>query len=117
VATQPRDRYCAGLVRRTITLMNTSTTNPTIQTTDVTGTSRRPGMLRAAMAGALIAAGISATALGVATAGHADTGAQAPNTHVGTTAPGKAVPAPPSIDGFGRGMPGYHPTPHHRHRR
>ncbi|HME48510.1 hypothetical protein [Mycobacterium sp.] len=66
--------------------------------------------LRRGEAGALIAAGLTATALGAATLSHADTTTHGPHT---TTGPSYSPPHP-SIDGFGRGTPGHHPTPHHR---
>lgn len=86
----------------------------TINGTTATDPTRRIGLVRSGMTVALMALAIAPTALGVAAISHADTGAQAPHTHVGTTDPSKATPPRRTIDGFGRGAPGYHPTPHHR---
>ncbi|HUO38139.1 MAG TPA: hypothetical protein VMU34_09985 [Mycobacterium sp.] len=92
--------------------MNISANNHQTPDTTTTVSATWTGLLRRCMAGALMAAAITATALGVAATSHADTSGVTPSTHPTTT------PHITKIDGFGNGMPGYRPTrerPHHRH--
>jgi hypothetical protein len=107
-----------------ISAATSATTAPTTATTAAgtapttaagTAPQKRNVALRRGMAGALMAAAITATALGVAANSYADTGAHTPTTHTAPTLPANnTTPKPVGIDGFGNGTPGYHPTPHHR---
>jgi hypothetical protein len=84
-----------------INAMNTSAiTNQTHHITTNTAHATGIGFQRRCMASALLAAAITATAVGLAATSHADDGAPAPNTEVTVAVPAPAAPWLPTIDRF-----------------
>jgi len=95
--------------------MNTSTnTNQTHDTTKITARTTPAGFRLRTMAGALLIAGLTASAVGFAAGAHADDGAPGLNIDTPAIAPALVAPWLPTIDRFGSrwhlncGFPGWH---------
>ena len=80
VSLQGRDHYCDAFARLMINAMNTSTnTNKIHDTTKIAARTTAAGFRRRTIAGTLLVMGLTATAVGLAAAGHADDGASTPD--------------------------------------